>query len=137
MDILKMGAEMLSQKLGSSAGSDSMMSALSGLLGNSQGDLDLAGLAHQMMGSGEFGDMVSSWLGDGANKSISPASIMSLFGENRMSEFARKVGADTSSAASALSEVIPSMIDKSSSGGNLLDAVGGAEGIMGIAKKFF
>lgn len=137
MDILKIGADMLSQKLGTSAGSESIMSALSGLLGDGKGGVDLGGLAHQMMSSGELGDLVGSWLGDGANKSISAASILSLFGENKIGEFASKVGVDTSAAAGALSEVIPSMMDQSSSGGSLLDSLGGSEGLMGLAKKFF
>jgi uncharacterized protein YidB (DUF937 family) len=137
MDILKMGAEMLMQKLGTSVDTDTMMSALTGLLGDGQDGLDLAALASKMMSSGDFGSMVESWLGDDANKNISPASLMSLLGENNIADFAGKVGVDASTAASGLSDVLPTMMDKASSGGNLLDSVGGADGLLGMAKKLF
>ena len=137
MDILKMGAEMLMQKLGSSVDLDTMTSALSGLLGDGEGGVDLAGLASKMMSSGDLSSMVTSWLGDGDNKSISANSLMSLLGENRIADFAGKVGVDTSTAASGLSDVLPTMIDKASSGGSLLDSVGGADSLLGMAKKLF
>ena len=137
MEILKMGAEMLMQRLGTSVDSDTMMSALSGLLGDGEGGLDLAGLASNMMSSGDLGSMVQSWLGDGANEGISPASLMSLLGENKIADFAGKVGVDTSTAASGLSDVLPTMMDKASSDGNLLDSIGGAESLLGMAKKLF
>ena len=137
MDILKMGAEMLMQKLGSSVDLDTMMSALSGLLGDGEGSVDLAGLASKMMSSGDLGSMVTSWLGDGDNKSISANSLTALLGENKIADFAGKVGVDTSTAASGLSDVLPTMVDKASSGGSLLDSVGGAGGLLGMAKKLF
>ena len=137
MDILKMGAEMLIQKFGSSVGVDTMMSALSGLIGDGQGSVDLTGLASKMMSSGNLGSMLTSWLGDGDNKSISADSLMSLLGENKIADFAGKVGVDTSTAASGLSDVLPTMIDKASSGGRLLDSVGGADGLLDMAKKLF
>ena len=137
MDILKTGAEMLMQKLGTSVDTDTMMSALTGLLGDGKGGVDLAALASKMMSSGDLGKLVNSWLGDGANEAISPASMMSLLGENKIADFADKVGVDTPTAASGLSEVLPTMMDKASSGGSLLDSVGGADGLLNMAKKLF
>ena len=137
MDILKTGAEMLMQKLGTSVDTNTMMSALSGLLGDGEGGVDFGGLASKMMSSGDLGSMVSSWLGDGDNKGISADSLMSLLGENKISDFADKVGVDSSTAASGLSDVLPTMMDKASSGGSLLDSVGGAGGLLGMAKKLF
>lgn len=137
MDLLKMGAEMLTQKLGSSVGTDGMMSALSGLLGDGKGGIDLAGLASKMMSSGDLASMAKSWLGDGANASISPASLMSVLGENKIADFAGKVGVDTSTAANGLSDVLPALMDKASSGGNILDSFGGADDLLGMAKKLF
>ena len=137
MDILKMGAEMLTQKLGSSVGTDGMMAALSGLLGDGKGGIDLAGLASKMMASGDLASLAKSWLGDGANQKMSPASLMSVLGENKIADFAGKVGVDTTTAANGLSDVLPSLMDKASSGGSLLDSVGGAGGLLGMAKKLF
>ncbi|WP_240500276.1 hypothetical protein [Halioglobus japonicus] len=67
MDIVQMGAQLLSQKLGLQINEATIRSALSTLLGDGQGNVDLAGLASKMASSGELGNIVNSWLGDGAN----------------------------------------------------------------------
>ena len=46
-----------------------------------------------------------------------------------------RIGRDE--ASSSLSQILPDLIDKSSKGGSLLDSVGGAEGLAGLASKFF
>jgi len=136
MDILALGAKLLSEQLGVSIDPQTMQSALSQLLGDGQGNLDLAGLAGKMASSGELSSVVSSWLGDGGNAGISAEGIMSLLGDAKVSEFAGAVGTDTSNAASGLAEVLPQLMDNASSGGNLLEAAGGLDGLMGAAKSF-
>lgn len=137
MDILQIGADILSEKLGLSVDSSTIQSALSGLLGDGNGGLDLSGLMSNMMSSGGLASVASSWLGDGENSPIDADSIMSLLGESKISDFASQLGIDGGQAVSGLSEALPQMMDKASSGGNLLDAVGGAEGLLGAAKSFF
>jgi uncharacterized protein YidB (DUF937 family) len=136
MDILKLGAQMLSEKLGLQIDSDTVVGALSGLLGDGQGNIDFAGLASKMASSGELGGIVSSWLGDGANSSISGDSILGMLGENKVSDFASALGTDRDSAATGLADVLPHMMDKASSGGSLLESAGGLDGLMGAAKSF-
>jgi uncharacterized protein YidB (DUF937 family) len=136
MDINKLGAQMLSEKLGLQIDSDTVVGALSGLLGDGQGNIDFAGLASKMASSGELGGIVSSWLGDGANSSISADSILGMLGENKVSDFASTLGTDRDSAATGLADVLPHMMDKASSGGSLLESVGGLDGLMGAAKSF-
>jgi len=88
---------------------------------------------------------MSSWLGDGENEAIDAGGLTSLFGEDKISEFADKLGVDTDTALSGLSDVIPNMIDKSSEGGNIMgsllgnvmESAGGAGGIMGMIGKLF
>jgi len=133
MDILQLGAQLLSEKLGLEIDADTITSALSKLLGDGQGNIDLAGLASKMASSGELGSLVSSWLGDGANSAISADSILGLLGENQVSGFASSLGVDTGSAATGLADILPQLIDKSSSGGSLLESAGG---LMGAAKSF-
>lgn len=137
MDILEMGASLLSEKMGLSLDSSTISSALSGLLSDASGKIDLGGLASKMASSGELGNIVSSWLGDGANSPISADSISSIFGSDKLSQFAQQLGVDSGEAAGGLAEVIPEIMDKSSSGGSLLDMAGGAEGLLGAAKSFF
>ena len=136
MDMMKMGSEPLANSLGGSADSEQASEALSGLLGGSGGDLDLGALAAKMASSGELSSVIGSWLGDGGNAGISAESITSLFGSSAVGDFAAKLGVDPSKAMSALSEVLPQLMDKSSSGGSLLDSIGGAGGLLGAAKCF-
>ena len=136
MDIIQMGAEQLSKQLGLNVDTNTIMSALSGLLGDGAGNLDLAGLAGKMASSGELGSLVNSWLGDGANSPISAESILGLLGESKVADFASQVGTDTGSAANGLADVLPQIMDQASSGGSLLEAAGGLGGLMGAAKSF-
>ena len=134
MDLMKMGTELLSNSLGGSADSDQASEALSGLLGGSGG---LGALAAKMASSGDLSSVIGSWLGDGDNAGISADSVTALFGDSAVADFAAKLGVDPSQATSALSDVLPQLMDKSSSGGNLLDSIGGAKGLLGAAKSFF
>lgn len=137
MDILQMGASMLSEKLGMDIDPNAIGPALSGLLGNESGGVDLGGLASKMASSGELGGILKSWLGDGANEAISADSLTSMLGSDKVAAFAQQLGLDASTASRGLAEVIPQIMDKSSSGGSLLEMAGGAEGLFNAAKSFF
>lgn len=136
MDLLKLGSELLSDKLGSGAGGDNLSSALSVLLGGGDGGVDVAGLADKMSAKGDLGNVLSSWLGDGENAPISADKITDLLGDSNIADFASKLGLDSSTAASGLAEALPQLMDKASSGGNLLDSIGGVGGLMDAAKSF-
>jgi uncharacterized protein YidB (DUF937 family) len=136
MDLIQLGAQLLSEKLGLQVDSNTVSSALTSLLGDGQGNVDLAGLASKMASSGQLGTIVSSWLGDGANSPISADSILSLLGEGNVSQFASQVGTDAGSAATGLADVLPQIMDEASSGGSLLESVGGLGGLMGAASSF-
>ncbi len=137
MDIVQLGAQLLSEKLGLNVDSSTVTSALSRLLGDGEGSVDFAGLASKMAASGELGGILNSWLGDGSNSPISTDTILGLFGKSQVAQFAGEVGTDTETAASGLADVLPQLMDKASSGGSLLQSVGGLGGIMGAAKSLF
>ena len=136
MDLIEIGTKLLSDQLGLNVDSATISSALSGLLGDGQGGIDLTALAGKMASSGELGNIVGSWLGDGSNSSISADSIMSLLGSGEVANFAGKIGTDSATAAGGLADVLPQLMDKASSGGNLLEAAGGVGGLMSAAKSF-
>ena len=136
MDLVQMGAKLLTQKLGLQVDDDTTVSALSGMLGDGQGRIDLAGLAGRMASSGELGGIVRSWLGDGANDGISAESILGLLGGQNVSDFASRIGIETDTAANGLADVLPQLRDEASSGGSLLESAGGLGGLMGAAKSF-
>lgn len=133
MDLLKMGQQLLGDKLGDQAGG--MMEALSGL--TSGEGLDLGGIMEKMKAGG-MGEQLESFLGDGDNQEISADQVKSVFGEEGVSNVANKLGVDTDTAASQLKDVLPSLLDKASSGGNLMESLtgGGADGLMDMAKGF-
>lgn len=137
MDILQYGAQLLRDQFGDSIDLESIGGALQGLLGNGAGDIDLVGLAGKLSSSGELGNILATWLGDGANAPISSDSLKDILGGDRIAEFAGQLGVDTDTAATGLAEAIPQMLDKASSGGNLLEAAGGIGGLMGSARSFF
>ncbi|MCH9698035.1 MAG: YidB family protein [Gammaproteobacteria bacterium] len=140
MDLMKLGTELLMNQLsnrGASADENGIADALTSLLGGSDGNLDLGGLVSKFMGNSDLSGMVASWLGDGDNDPISTDQVSQIFDSGTIADFASKLGLDTGSATETIAETLPQMVDKSSSGGSLLDAVGGVEGALNMARKFF
>ncbi|MEM1112100.1 MAG: YidB family protein [Pseudomonadota bacterium] len=136
MELVEIGAQLLSEKLGLDVDASTVSNALSSLLGDGQGNIDFAGLAAKMTASGGLGSVLNSWLGDGANSPIDASSITDLLGGGALSEFAGAIGTDADSAAGGLADVLPQLMDKASSGGELLESVGGVGGLLGAAKSF-
>ena len=134
MDLLKIGQQLLGDKLGDNAGG--MMEALSGL--TSGEGLDLGGIMEKMKESG-LGDQLESFLGDGENQELSADQVKSAFGEEGLANVANKLGVDTESAASQLKDILPGLLDKASPGGNLMESLtgGGAGGLLDMAKGLF
>jgi uncharacterized protein YidB (DUF937 family) len=126
MDILEFGTQLLRRKLGGAQQVDAQQerpfaSALSQLLGDGQGGVNLSALVTRMTQNADLGSLVNSWLGDGDNKPIEPERVKGVFGEGPLANFARTLGVDTDTAASDLADVLPQMVDKSSRGGQLLE----------------
>ena len=138
MDLMKLATTVLASKLGGSAASDSglLQSVIGNLLGGSgnQG-IDLGSLVGNLQGGG-LGDIAESWLGDGDNAEISESQVADLLGSDKLKEAAQQLGADEGELLSGLKEMLPQVVDKSSSGGSLLDSVGGIGGLASMASKF-
>jgi len=139
MDMMKLATQLLMSKLGGGANTDSNMieSVIGGLLGGgsqSQG-LDLGSIVGNLQNSG-LGNIAESWLGDGDNAEISADQIQSMLGSDKVAEAAQALGADQNDLLAGLQDMLPQVIDKSSSGGSLLDSVGGIGGLAGLASKF-
>jgi len=133
MDLMQLGSQLLASKLGSGANSDSITSALGGLLSGGDGKPDLGGLIASMQGKG-LGSIAESWLGDGANADISTEQVREAVGRDKVAAMASQLNTDEGSLLDSLKDALPQIIDKSSSGGSLLDSAGG---LMGMAKKLF
>ena len=137
MDITQLASKLLSDQFGGKASSENASSAVSNLLGDGKGGIDLGDIVGKMSSSGGLGNIVQSWLGDGENEGIQPSQLTEMLDSGKLSQFAQALGVSEDDAASGLTQVLPKLIDKSSSGGNLLDSVGGIGGVMKMAKGFF
>jgi len=140
--LLKMGASAFmnsngSGEAGSGLNSDMLSNALASLTGDSaEGGLDIGSLLGKMQNGGLAG-MAASFLGDGANEEMSDSNITDLFGSDKISNFASELGLSESEAVGGLREAMPQMMDQASSGGSLLDSIGGISGAIGLASKLF
>jgi len=136
MDILKLGASLLTQKLGAGAGEaadeNAVQSALAGALGGGEG-LDIAGMLGGLQGGG-LAEIAGSWLGDGENQAVSADQVREMVGSDKIGQLAQQLGQDEGSVLSGLQEALPQMVDQGSSGGSLLDSVGGLGGVANLAK---
>lgn len=132
MDLMKMAAQLFADKVG--AGDldiGTIAGALKNLLPSDGGDLDIASLVSKFSSEGGLASLASSWLGDGNNEALSVSNLMSVLGEDKVSQFAGSLGMDSGTAANGLSEMIPDLINQGSSGGELLKDVAGS-----LGKKF-
>ncbi len=139
MDMMQLAGQLLASQLGKSSGggnADLVQSVIGGLLGgSSKSGIDLGSLVGSLQNSG-LGDIAESWLGDGDNQHISRSQIENMLGAGNIQSAASELGADQNDLLRGLQNMLPSVVDKSSSGGSLLDAVGGISGLAGLASKF-
>lgn len=94
---------------------------------------------------GGLGDAVGSWVGAGANTSISPEQIAAVLGPGPIGDFAKKMGIPPEQAAETLAGLLPKAIDMltpdgqhpGAASGGLLDSLPGGLGdiLGGILKK--
>jgi len=139
-DLVQMGTELLKDKLGDQAADlddNSIMDALSGLFSNDEGGLDLSNILSSLQDS-SIGSIISSWIGSGENMPVDGSTLSNILGSDQISAFAEKLGIDPDTAADSLSDVVPNIVDKATGdGSSILDSIGGLDGIMDMANKFF
>jgi uncharacterized protein YidB (DUF937 family) len=132
MDLMQLGTQLLASKMGGGANSSVITNALSGLMADKDGQANLGGIIGAMQGKG-LGAVAESWLGDGENANISADQVCDVVGKDKVAAMASELNTDEDSLLDNLKDVLPQIIDKSSSGGSLLDNAGG---LLGMAKKF-
>ncbi|SHG96774.1 YidB family protein [Ferrimonas marina] len=137
--VLQVAAQLFNQgNNGPNQDDNQVASALSELMGG-QADgsgIDLGQIVSSLDGAG-LTQIAQSWLGDGANDPIDPGQLSNVFGQDKLGQFAQNLGMEQADVEQGLSQALPAIIDKSSQGGSLLEAVGGVSGIMGMVGKLF
>ena len=129
---MNLATGLLAKKLGGN--NAAIGGVLNSLLGQGQ-SADLGSLVSGFKEKG-MGDVAESWLGDGENAPVSTDQLKDVLGAEKITEAAAELGTDEESLLGGLQDALPQLVDKASSGGSLLDSVGGIGGLAGMAKKF-
>jgi len=137
VDIMNIATNLVQDQLDSGTDSTNIQEGLGALFGGSDGGFDIGSIVSNMSENGGLSSIVSSWLGDGENEGIDTDTVSQLFDSEKLGTFASSLGIDMESATALLSNVLPGIVDQASSGGNLLESVGGLDGALSFAKKFF
>lgn len=82
------------------------------------GDLRLGALTKQLLTS-SLAEQAKTWLADGSNDPVEPARLGALFSDQAISTFARNLGIGPNLARTGLAAMLPELIDRHSSGGEL------------------
>ena len=87
-----------------------LATAVLDMLGNQQGG-GLTGLSQTFQQKG-LGDVMSSWISNGPNQPISADQIQHGLGGDLLTQLSQKVGVSPAVAASALTVVLPMIVNK-------------------------
>ena len=115
-EIMGLFDSLLNSVLGGATGGNSgqqnalVQLATSLITKNSTGN-GLAGLAQQFDQKG-LGDLMQSWIGTGQNKPISPDQMQQVLGAEQVQQFAQQTGMQGSQLTTALSALLPQLLDK-------------------------
>lgn len=66
-----------------------------------------------------LGHIVQSWIGNGNNQPVDGSQVEGLVGEDRVNQLATRAGVSRSQASSALSRILPIIVDKLTPQGKL------------------
>lgn len=69
-----------------------------------------------------LGDVISSWIGSGSNKAISPEQIQKVFGTDKIQQMASKMGISTEHLLHQMAHTLPQVVDKLTPDGKVPDA---------------
>jgi uncharacterized protein YidB (DUF937 family) len=89
-------------------GTDPLVSALGALLTQNGG---LQGLMNKFS-QGGLGDVFSSWVGMGENKSVDASQIQKVLGSEQIQGLAAQLGVDPAKASGFLADYLPKIVDK-------------------------
>jgi len=112
-------AKGIGQLIGSGEQQNSIVELATGLLSGS-GSEGLSGLADRFKSNG-LGDVISSWIGTGQNQPISAEQIQAVMGNEKIQQFAEKLGLSSEDISSGLAAVLPRIIDSLTPDGNVPD----------------
>jgi len=84
----------------------------------------------------DLGDIISSWVGTGANQPISGDQIINALGTDKIQEIAGKLGVSDTQVSEGLSAILPQVIDKLTPQGDVPEGNVLEQGISLLSKQF-
>ena len=75
----------------------------------------------QSGGNSDLMPLAASWLGKGESAPVSSNQLEQIFGHDKIAAFAKQLGISETSALNGLQEAVPTVIDKASPDGTLMD----------------
>jgi uncharacterized protein YidB (DUF937 family) len=107
----------------------SLATELLGMLSGGGVSGGLTGLVNTFNQKG-LGDIVSSWVSTGKNLPISADQIQAVLGSSQIQALAAKAGVSPEMASSAISQILPQLVDKATPNGQIptggiMDALSG------------
>ena len=107
--------------MGQGSGQGQADSLLPGLLGQLLGQTNLGGVGGLLsqLQQGGLGGEVASWLGNGANRAISPDQLQSALGDEQLQQMGQASGLPVDQLLAMLSQHLPQTIDRMSPNGAL------------------
>ena len=82
-----------------------------------------------------LGEVVSSWISTGKNLPISTEQIQSVLGSSQVQALAAKAGISPEKASSAIAQILPHLVDKSTPNGQIPPAGGLLDSLSGFLRK--
>ena len=92
-----------------------LMGLVNQLLNNAGG---LSGLLAKLQ-QGGLAEVAASWVGTGANQTITPEQIAAVLGNDKVKEMAARMGIDPAQASDFLAKTLPGLVDQLTPQGQL------------------
>jgi uncharacterized protein YidB (DUF937 family) len=96
-----------------------LVSGVVGMLTSGSGG-GLNGLVDKFKQSG-LGDVAASWVGNGANKPVTPQQLEEALGADKVAELAKEAGIPADKGAEVLSQVLPNVVNEMTPDGEVPD----------------
>ena len=119
---------------GASDAHKSLATELLGMVSGGGVSGGLTGLVNMFNQKG-LGDVVSSWVATGKNLPISAEQIQAVLGSSQIQALAAKAGISPEMASNAISQILPHLVDKATSNGQIPTPGGLVSAISGMFRK--
>ena len=118
-------------------GNAALLNAVVGMLANSgQGGRGGVGDLITKFQQAGLGDVVSSWIGTGQNKPVSPDQLQDVLGSDMLGNIAKQLGVSNGDAAGQLSQMLPEVLDKLTPHGSVPQGgLGNVTDLLGMLMK--